>query len=105
MKIPLPLFGFCRVHPVLFFDRVFDLCLLENNVRHLAYVISDPPFSCRGTEKEENMGKHPDYAEENEDDQKMIRSLFKNFFCKYLASLQHLKIQQVQNRTRKYKFG
>ena len=81
MKIPQPLlFGFYLDQPVLLFGRVFDLCLLENNVRHLAHVISDPPFSCRGTEKEENMGKHADYVEENEDDQKMIRSYFKNSF-------------------------
>ena len=79
MKIPLPLFGFCLAQPVLFFGTVFDLCLLENNVRHLAHVISDPPFSCRGTEKEKNMVKHPDYIEENEDDQKMIRSFLKTF--------------------------
>ena len=74
-------FHYCSV---LFFGRVFDLCLLENNVRHLAHVILDPPFSCRGTEKEENMVKHPDYIEENEDDQKMIRSYFKNFFVNIL---------------------
>ena len=84
MKIPLPLFGFYLDQPVLLFGRVFDLCLLENNVRHLAHVILDPPFSCRGTEKEENMVKHPDYIEENEDDQKMIRSYFKNFFVNIL---------------------